>query len=360
MPSTRNEFVMKSSSGKYFIGLDHIRAVAAFMVFTWHFIHVNDGHTAGPPLFPFSILSEGHTGVALFMCLSGYLFAKLLEGRKILYLPFIWNRITRLLPLLGFVIFIKFAMVIASQGDSLAFTQKVLSGIVLPKLPNGGWSITVEFHFYLLLPLLLFINTRSRNNLYYLLAGMILLRAIWLSYAGSVQYAAYFSIIGRLDQFVLGIIMYQHRDAVKGKHFFVGVCSALFLVYYFCFDSLGGFYRTISVPSPSTVWIYLPTLEGFIYALLIAWYDNSFEHSTGRVSRALATVGNYSYSIYLLHFFFVFGMAQYVHENILDLSDMHCAIAAAGVSFFLMIPLAAVTYHFIETPFLKHRVKYTA
>lgn len=97
---------MKSSSGKYFIGLDHVRAAAAFIVFTWHFIHVGNGHQGPPPAFPLSLLSEGHTGVALFMTLSGYLFANLLDDKKIKYLSFIWNRFLRLAPLLFIVIII--------------------------------------------------------------------------------------------------------------------------------------------------------------------------------------------------------------------------------------------------------------
>lgn len=84
---------MRSSSGEHYIALDHIRALAAFIVFTWHFIHATDGYPVSfeyvPALPPFSILDEGHTGVALFMTLSGYLFAKLFDGKSIDYWAFI-------------------------------------------------------------------------------------------------------------------------------------------------------------------------------------------------------------------------------------------------------------------------------
>ena len=84
---------MKSSSGTHFIALDHVRALAALIVFTWHFLHSFDGYPIPfeyvPMLPPFALLDEGHTGVALFMTLSGYLFAKLLAGRRISYRLFL-------------------------------------------------------------------------------------------------------------------------------------------------------------------------------------------------------------------------------------------------------------------------------
>ncbi len=66
---------MKSCSGAHYIGLDHLRALAAFMVFTWHFTHSINGFAVcydfTPVLPPLALLDEGHTGVALFMTLSG-------------------------------------------------------------------------------------------------------------------------------------------------------------------------------------------------------------------------------------------------------------------------------------------------
>ena len=92
---------MKSSTGKHYISLDHVRAVAAFLVFSWHFVHAAGVPYDYVPSLPFfSLLNEGHTGVAVFLVLSGYLFAKLLDGRRIRYPAFLWNRALRLLPLL--------------------------------------------------------------------------------------------------------------------------------------------------------------------------------------------------------------------------------------------------------------------
>lgn len=66
---------MKSSSGAHYIGLDHLRALATFMVFTWHFTHSIDGfpvpYDFTPVLPPLALLDEGHTGVALIITLSG-------------------------------------------------------------------------------------------------------------------------------------------------------------------------------------------------------------------------------------------------------------------------------------------------
>src|SRR5438045_2490287 len=99
---------MRSSGGEHYLALDHVRAVAAFLVFAWHFIHGTGGSPVSfeyvPQLFLFAPVDEGHTGVALFMTLSGYLFAKLLDGKTINFPAFLWNRTLRLAPLLLLVI----------------------------------------------------------------------------------------------------------------------------------------------------------------------------------------------------------------------------------------------------------------
>lgn len=349
---------MKSSTGKYFIGLDHVRALAAFIVFTWHFIHVNNGHHAPPPTFPLSLLTEGHTGVALFMVLSGYLFAKLLDGKSIIYTQFIWNRFLRLAPLLLLVIFIVGLEKYFSGQSIFSYTKRILAGIIIPSLPNGGWSITVEFHFYLILPLLLFLTTKWKYSLLLVLILTVTMRALLHHELGQIQTLSYGTIVGRVDQFVLGILAFQFRNNIAKKHLLTFISLFIFACFYWYFDSMGGYYKSPSYPSPSSIWIYMPAIEGLAYALLIAWYDNSFNHPTGKVSRFIALIGTYSYSIYLLHFFVVFRMSNAINSHIIDLSNIHLAMLFSILCFLVMVPIGYISYKFIETPFLRFRTKY--
>lgn len=157
---------MRSSSGAHYIALDHVRALAAFMVFAWHFTHAANGFPVPfeyvPALFPFAVFDEGHTGVALFMTLSGYLFAKLLDGKSINYMAFFWNRFLRLFPLLLVVILIVGFKEVLGGENLYPYAYAILKGVLLPTLPNGGWSITVEFHYYLILPLFLWMLRKSK------------------------------------------------------------------------------------------------------------------------------------------------------------------------------------------------------
>ncbi len=95
---------MRSSTGLYVSRLDHVRAAAVFLVYCWHFVHVHVPFETVPDFFFLSLLEEGYAGVALFMTLSGYLFAKIMDGRSIDLAPFYRNRFLRLVPLLAVVL----------------------------------------------------------------------------------------------------------------------------------------------------------------------------------------------------------------------------------------------------------------
>jgi peptidoglycan/LPS O-acetylase OafA/YrhL len=352
---------MKSSGGDHYVALDHVRAMAAFMVFTWHFIHFTSGYPVSfnntPAFFPTALLDEGHTGVSLFMTLSGYLFVKLLDGKRIVYHRFLYNRILRLLPLMLALILVALAKRLVSNGNTIAYLKAVATGMVLPTLPNGGWSITVEFHFYVILPFLMY-ALRSRYPLgFVLLLSAIALRVgIYLVW-GEVQDVAYWTIVGRFDQFLLGMLAYQHRSLLRGRHAVVVFALLGFTLFYTWFDWAGGFYRLPS--SANSIWIILPTIEGTAYGIAIAYYDSSFSPSRSGLSAAVGWVGTYSYSIYLLHFFVVFRAARFVDTHVMSITNFYLATLWSFVCFVLFVPIAGLSYHIVEVQFLRFRVKYT-
>lgn len=353
---------MKSSTGVHYLALDQIRALAAFMVFAWHFLHASNGYPVPfegvPTVFPLALLDEGHTGVALFMGLSGYLFAKLLDGRRLHYGWFLWNRAVRLLPLL-IVVLTLVAVTKWWAGEKLIyFFRAIYLGVLYPTLPSGGWSITVEFHFYLLLPLFLALQARCVWGLWLVLLAAIALRlGLWLE-RGEIHSLAYWTLVGRVDQFLLGILAYRSRHWLTGRHGLAITLLLLFAGFYAWFDWLGGFYQMPSYPSPSLIWVFLPTLEGLAWGVLIAWYDSSFRPPDRGISGVVARIGAYSYSIYLFHFFIVFRAADWVHRYIMDISNTYVALPWALLGFVLMWPVGYWSFRFIEAPFLRWRRRY--
>jgi len=353
---------MRSSSGEHYIALDHVRALAAFMVFAWHFTHAWYGYPIPfeyvPAIFPLALLDEGHTGVALFMTLSGYLFAKLLDGKTIDYAAFLWNRALRLFPLLGVVILIVGVQTLASGQSVLQYAYSVAAGALLPTLPNGGWSITVEAHYYLIIPIFLWMLGKSKFLPISLVIAGIALRLFIYHEMGEIQSFAFWTIVGRLDQFALGMLVYQFRAHFAHRHVLALAIFIAFAGFYWYFDLQGGFYQNPTYPSPSSIWIVLPTIEGMAYATLIAWYETSFSPSTTGISGSIGRLGAYSYSIYLLHFFVVFRAAKFVHEHVMDISNFYLACLWSLVFFLLMMPVGYLSFRFIEAPFLKLRKRY--
>ncbi len=400
LPATR----MRSTSGQHYLALDHVRAVAAWFVFVWHFNHGNPGATAPlPPTFavpispagllqnamtawqlfvqhfapgalagtpvlfrntpsfwPGSLLDEGHTGVALFMTLSGYLFAKLLDGRRVHFGAFLWNRALRLLPLLAVVLtIVGVETVVNGSASLLDYLRFVGSGLLLPHLPNGAWSITVELHFYVLLPLLLAMSRRWTWPLLVVVASMIALRAVIHATDGSVQMLAYSTLCGRMDQFVFGILALRHRAAIARRWPLVLAALAAFVFAYHDFDASGGYYGDSGYPTTTAWWIILPTIEGLAYALAIAAYDTLARPRDTGVSAFLARLGAWSYSIYLLHFFVVFHLAA-LFTDWFGIRAMSFTVSTglATVCFCAMAPIGWLSFRIIEGPFLKLRRPY--
>src|SRR5437868_4285851 len=102
---------------------------------------------------------------------------------------------------------------------------------------------------------------------------MIVIRAVILLLHGEVQDAAYWTIIGRADDFLLGIAAFHSRSHLRGNHWIAATTAAAFLMLFWLVDEAGGFYQ---IGKSSPLWIIWPTIEAAAYAILIGYYDTSF------------------------------------------------------------------------------------
>ena len=336
---------MRSSSGQHFAGLDHLRGLAAFLVILWHSGHRPDGSLVAAGQTPIlGIFDEGHSGVALFMTLSGYLFAKLIAGRSFDMRVFLQNRAARLLPLLAVVLVAE--GLINQRSNLPMYISEIVAGLLRPSMPMGGWSVVVEAHFYLLLPLLLAVNVRWKWAPFAIVAAMILLRAAMYRAGVQMEFWSYATLLGRLDQFVIGMAFAR----VAPGRATLPLIGLLWLSYAW-FSASGGYYGHLN-----GAWVILPTVEGLGFGALIAWYDA--RPLQGAWTKALELAGKYSYSIYLLHLFVIDSFASFINSRVMPLHSIYSVFPFALIFFVGMVGVGHISYRLIEAPFLKKRRPY--
>jgi len=327
-------------------------------------MHINNGQAEPLPgvfdLPVFALFAEGHTGVSLFMVLSGYLFARITEGRELNYRRFLAARAWRLLPMLltmlAILAFLRF--VITGPEAAMATFWELVNGIWLPSIPYGGWSITVEFHFYLIFPLILVLERRRPGaSLVILSSAMVIRYALYAQHSDlGLRDFAYWTILGRIDQFIIGILLARYGARLGANHL-TGVAGIVGVIAYMgWFDRAGGFY---GISENSLLWVVQWTLEGFFYGLVILWYDRAFRMPETGISGLIAKVGAASYSIYLLHGFFVFRMAELVDAYIVRTTNFYVAMAAAIICFIPVAGIGWLSFRYYERFWLSFRRSYS-
>jgi peptidoglycan/LPS O-acetylase OafA/YrhL len=89
---------------------------------------------------------------------------------------------------------------------------------------------------------------------------------------------------------------------------------------------------------------------------MISWYDRHPFRGPG--SWLLQKAGEYSYSVYLLHFFVVAGAADFVNTRVMALPTIYHALPWAMLFFLGMVAVGHVSWKLIESPPLRWRKPY--
>ena len=366
---------MQSSNNIYLERVDILRFVAATLVIFWHYFHYGTiPHEVLPHHFSLSVLEEGHTGVSLFIVLSGFIFQYINSGKEISYFKFLRNRFFRIFPLAIFWILIYVAKDHLNPVEVLLNTIFVFNPL---SVPGVGWTIIVEFQFYLIFPVFHKIIERKGGtlNIVGLFVLMILLRGMLYINTGNMRDFAYYSIFGRLDQFLLGVIaakLYANRlssffsrpELEKLRLFLLaGVVAGLLVVFHF-FVMAGGYFGVDNEHGKGAAWIVFLDVEALFYASIIVLYLSLNKYALLRpVESFFAKLGEFSYSMYWLHWPMILALCVIIMRlNIFNPGPRSFA-SMWLIGFAVILPaivfVSALSYTFFEKPFLRFREKYT-
>ncbi|NNL65845.1 MAG: acyltransferase [Myxococcales bacterium] len=365
---------MKSANIRYLIGVDHLRGFAALLVLLYHgvthFAYASRFHepfTAKGWLTstnPFAALVfEGHTAVALFMVLSGFIFTWGTFDRTVRLGQFWKNRFLRTYPLFIALVLVGTAAY-SQQVRFPALLQTLLGGsnylggaLKLGSFSSMFWTIGIEWQFYLLFPFLIAIY-RARGHGFALGLITLALVARWIIWVevGSARDPAYWTLLGRIDQFLLGMLAARFFVAF-GDRGWLRWCllpAAGFVLFGIAvFNQMGGW------PSNHAGKVLWPTIEGLGWAAVLVSYLALIGSASGPISRAAAAVGTISYSIYLWHFVVVNALIKGGVTLSLGFGHVGDAFATTlAVAVPATLALATLSYHVIEAPFLALRGSY--
>lgn len=366
---------MRSPNIPYLAGIDHLRAVAAVLIVFYHGVQLfalqrlygyrpDDAWLrAKNPLA--ALVVEGHTAVGLFMVLSGFIFAYGNRRHDIHWGGFLTNRVLRIAPLT--VVMLAVGAYAFPQGVTLAgLLQHALLLSNLRSAPALGpfglmlWTIAVEFQFYLIFPFLLrFLRERGPRYGAGVIVLALTLRGLAVIHGASARDLSYWSLVGRIDQFVLGMMLglYHRPLPLANGRQRVAACAAtlgavMVALYYF--------HRAGGNPVEAQWKVLWPMAEGLLWTAFVATYLDFARHVPARLSTVLCRVGELSFSAYLLHRVII--DAQVRHGWLIPTPARWGLLGDALNVVLIALPatlaLSCLTYAVVEKPFLEMRVRY--
>jgi len=331
--------------------LDGLRGICAISIMFYHYCMV------GYDLHFFQI---GTFGVYIFFILSGFSLWYVYSPQAFSatsFHNFYVARFARLFPLYFLIISIKFANPHIFQEPirmaSFMLNSTFLFGIVEPGNTSaiaGGWSIGIEWVFYLFFPLCLVFVHRLKTMFIILLFGIILnqvytaainsqntIAEMWVQYSVFPVFIVYF---------IAGIIcaeIYKNHANLSEKF---KTISYQLLARAIVVSSIGFIFF---YPSANTeqylVGYHFPLL---IIACMIAVLTCAFfVHPTAKETIIFKFLGDISLSTYLLHFF----IYSQIQKRIIvpfypDIPILWVLLSSA----FISMTLGYIAYRFYEAP----------
>lgn len=338
-------------SSHYFTALDGLRAISILLVILHHV-----GRLPPRSIF-YTFQDNGRYGVSFFFVISGFLICSLFlrEIRKtggIALGKFYGRRSLRLLPLyyvvLAFTAVLVFGLHQYSSANQELFRAKLPSYLFyysnwLATATQGpffcSWSLAVEEQFYLVFGLMLFFLPR-RYLIPILLAGLL------------AKFAAY-QILGNVDAHSIFLrVAFSYQEAIIW-----GVLLAFALdrrkLYEFFEKIFRSIWAVTVLFAAALWWLGAHRMQSqytwdaeLLYVLMTLIVGGIVIRQTTPIlsARSIAHIGKTSYGIYLLHTSVIYTAKKMPGGS----SPLICLATSLAI----VIPLAALVYHYFEEPII--------
>ena len=311
-------------------------------------------------LFHFKVLgfSAGFLGVDIFFVISGYLMSKIiiekLNSNNFSFFDFYLSRALRIIPalfvliifltILGYFIFTpddlknyakdaRYSLTFLSNDLYYRQAGDYFAANTHDKALLHTWSLSVEWQFYLIFPILLavfhkFVNPKKLMGIFFIfLFSISLLLSIFITPKDSIY--AFFNLSTRAWELIAGGLVYYYFKSFEPtlfiKNSFLALGSLLIVVSLIFFNT-------------ETIWPSYNALLPVIgtMCILIANQQQSILTRT----RPIQWLGNCSYSIYLWHWPISFLIGYFLLEyNFINVS----------IAIILSLILGWLSYRYIES-----------
>ncbi len=212
---------------KYHNELDGVRAIAVFMVIFFHFFF----ELNLSPLVT-KIANFGRTGVSLFFVLSGFLITRILIATKDspkYFSSFYIRRSLRIFPLYYLFLALIFIILPLLSGKPFPpFNLQVYNWTYLQNFalafrwphvsPRHLWSLSVEEHFYLFWPLLIYLLSIGKI----VIASVLIMVIAFVTKYFMIEwdYIPYYFTLARIDELAMGALLavLETKNKLIHKH----------------------------------------------------------------------------------------------------------------------------------------------
>jgi peptidoglycan/LPS O-acetylase OafA/YrhL len=325
--------------------------MAALLVFGLHvhLIYFND-NKLGP--FLNWAFSSGSVGVSFFFILSGFVMMWSAKGKNDPR-KFWWRRVARIYPvhiataavaLAAAAIFAPSTIPDFKSMLSNAFMLHAWSGDTWQSLNKVSWSLSVEFAFYAIFPLLLW-GIRRMSPVAIQAVAVVAVAAVFaIAYyadkkipSGQQEIIYYFPLF-RMPEFILGMTVAQLIKLEKWRGPGLEASMALAILGFFLTSQVPVVYRYSAV-----------TVIGFTAMIAAAAMADITEQPSMWRKKWLVRLGELSFAFYMAHLLIINLGGYFLPQSDL-VHSTKWAILLAAAAFSLALGAAWLLHEYVEKP----------